>query len=129
MAPSTISKAALAHHQWTTCPRKLTIVPPSSQLISPQEHSSPPPGTHEFEVQCDGSFFDDSQEAAYGVVVSNNHGQVCDGKAENLHCFSPLEAEAKALLEGCRLAASLRSPCLVRSDCLPLVRAIHSHPK
>ncbi|CAL1360482.1 unnamed protein product [Linum trigynum] len=46
-SPSTISKAGLAHHQWTTCPRKQTIGPPSSQLISPQEHSSSPPGTHD----------------------------------------------------------------------------------
>ncbi|CAL1375984.1 unnamed protein product [Linum trigynum] len=50
-------------------------------------------------------FFNDSQEAAYGVVVSNNHDQVCDGKAEIMHCFPPLEAEAKALLEGSRLSS------------------------
>ncbi|CAL1393718.1 unnamed protein product [Linum trigynum] len=127
--PATITKAASDHLQWTTCPRIHPIGSPSTQPTPPPEHSSPPPGTHDFEVHCDGSFFDDSQKAAYGVVVSNSHGQVCDGKAESVHCFSPIEAEALALLEGSRLAASLTTPCLVKSDCLQLVHAIDWHPR
>ncbi|CAL1390749.1 unnamed protein product [Linum trigynum] len=56
--------------------------------------------------------------------VTNNHGQVCDGRVESLHCFSPLEAEAKALWLGSRLAVELSSPCIVLTDCLSLVKAL-----
>ncbi|CAL1404226.1 unnamed protein product [Linum trigynum] len=127
--PATITKAASDHLQWSTCPRIHHNGSPSTQPTPPPEHSSPPPCTHYFEVHCDGSFFDDSQKAAYGVIVSNSHGQVCDGKAESLHCFSPIEAEALALLEASRVAASLTAPCLVMSDCLKLVLAIERPPR
>ncbi|CAI0464219.1 unnamed protein product, partial [Linum tenue] len=39
-------------------------------------------------------------------------------------CSSPLEAEAKALLEALSLACHLSVPCWIRSDCLPLVLAL-----
>ncbi|CAL1394709.1 unnamed protein product [Linum trigynum] len=127
--PVTIAKAALAHHQWTSCPKKPPTATFPAQSTPTPNHSSSPPSSHDFEIHCDGSFFSDPQEAAYGVVVLNSHGQVCDGKAEILHCFPPLEAEAKALLVGYRLATDLHSPGLVCSDCLPLVKAMQDHPR
>ncbi|CAN1801545.1 hypothetical protein LINPERHAP1_LOCUS23009 [Linum perenne] len=39
----------------------------------------PPPSTPMWVIHCDGSFVNDSQEAAFGVVLSNNQGQVRDG--------------------------------------------------
>ncbi|CAL1382372.1 unnamed protein product [Linum trigynum] len=125
--PSTISKAASAHQQWTSCPKRSPTATLPTKLIPPPNLASPPPSSHDFEIHCDESIFRDPQEVAFGVVVMNSHGQVCDGKAESLHCFSPIEAEAKALEEGSRLAASLRSPCLVHSDCLTLVKALSEH--
>ncbi|CAL1357134.1 unnamed protein product [Linum trigynum] len=127
--PSTISKAAADHHQWSTCPRPHHNGSPPTQPTPLPDHSTPSPGTHVFEVHCDGSFFDEPQKAAYGVIVSNSHGQVCDGKAELMHCFSPVEAEAVALLEASRMAASLTAPCLVKTDCLQLVQAIERPPR
>ncbi|CAL1403932.1 unnamed protein product [Linum trigynum] len=100
------------------------VLSPHAQHTPPLDLSSPPSSTHDFEIHCDGSCFSDSQEAAYGVVVTNSHGQVCDGRAESLHCFSPLEAEAKALWEGARLAVTLSASCLILTDCLSLIKAL-----
>ncbi|CAL1393321.1 unnamed protein product [Linum trigynum] len=122
--PSTIQKAQIAQNQWSTCPRKMKDPPPQPQHNPPLDTSYPPPSTHDFEIHCDGSFFSESQEAAFGIVVTNCHGQVCDGKAETMQCFSPLEAEAKALWEGTRLAASLSTSCRIVSDCLTLIKAL-----
>ncbi|CAL1352861.1 unnamed protein product [Linum trigynum] len=127
--PSTISKAAADHLQWFTCPRPHHNGSLPTQPIPPPDHSTPPPGTPVFEVHCDSSFFDEPQKAAYGVIVSNSHGQVCDGKAELVHRFSPIEAEAMALLEASRMAASLSPPCLVKTDCLQLVQAMERPPR
>ncbi|CAL1404182.1 unnamed protein product [Linum trigynum] len=75
-------------------------------------------------IHCDGSFISDSQPAAYGVVVVNHHGQVCDGRAENLLCSTPIEAETKALLEGVKLAQEYGTECTIQSDCQVLVKAL-----
>ncbi|CAL1399572.1 unnamed protein product [Linum trigynum] len=127
--PSTSSRAVLESQQWDACPARTPSSSPPIQLAPPPDHPTPPPSIHEFEIHCDGSFFEASQEAAYGVVVTNAHGQVCDGVAEPLHCFSPIEAEAKALWKGTLLATILHGPCLVRSDCLTLISAVQGHQK
>ncbi|CAL1390640.1 unnamed protein product [Linum trigynum] len=75
-------------------------------------------------IHYDGSFISDSQPAAYGVVVVNHHGQVCDGRAEDLLCSTPIEAGTKALLEGVKLAQEYGSECTVQSDCQVLVKAL-----
>ncbi|CAL1376403.1 unnamed protein product [Linum trigynum] len=74
------------------------------------------------EIHCDGSFISKSQPAAYGVVAVNHHGQVCDGGAETLLCSTPIEAEARALLKGLKLAQEYGSECIVQSDCQVLVK-------
>ncbi|CAL1354179.1 unnamed protein product [Linum trigynum] len=127
--PTTVANAQRSFHQWSVCPLKKRSTPPSSQPVPSPELPSPPPSTHDFEIHCDGSFLHDSQETAYGVVVTNRHGQVCNGKAEILQCFSPLEAEAKTLLEGTRLTDSIGGTCLIRSDCFDLVKATKEHSK
>ncbi|CAL1379057.1 unnamed protein product [Linum trigynum] len=125
---ATTSRAMEEAQRWRSCPKKRTSSS-QPQPVSPSEPALPPPSTHSFEVHCDGSFLHDSQEAAYGVVIMNDHGQVVDGKAEPLHCFSPIEAEAKALLEGTLAAVELNAPCRVRSDCLVLVKALQGLPR
>ncbi|CAL1354854.1 unnamed protein product [Linum trigynum] len=46
-----------------------------------------------------------------------------------MHCLSPIEAEAKALLEGTLAAVDLNATCLILSYCLGLVKALQGHPK
>ncbi|CAL1371697.1 unnamed protein product [Linum trigynum] len=85
---------------------------------------NPPPSNQSLVIHCDGSFISDSQSAAYGVVVVNHHGQVCNGRAENLLCSTPIEAETKALLEGVKLAQEYGSECTVQSDYQVLVKPL-----
>ncbi|CAL1397336.1 unnamed protein product [Linum trigynum] len=111
--------------EWNTCPRSPPPMPSlPTQLRGTQSHTSPPPSNQSLMIHCDGSFISDSQPAAYGVVVVNHHGQVCDGRAENLLCSTPIEAETKALLEGVKLAQEYGSECTVHSDCQVLVKAV-----
>ncbi|CAL1404087.1 unnamed protein product [Linum trigynum] len=112
--------------EWIACPRP----PPQgsdgpTQLRGSHPSTNPPPSSHSIVIQCDGSFFSDPQSAAYGVVVVNHHGQVSDGRAENILCSTPMEAEAKALLEGIKLAQEYGSVCTVQSDCQMLVKALN----
>ncbi|CAL1414229.1 unnamed protein product [Linum trigynum] len=85
-----------------------------SQLRGTQSHTNPPPSNHSLVIHYDGSFINDSQPSAYGVVVVIHHGQVCDGRVENLLCSTPIEAETKALLEGVKLAQEYGSECTVQ---------------
>ncbi|CAL1354696.1 unnamed protein product [Linum trigynum] len=118
-----VARAKEEAHRWRACPKKRTSSS-HPQPAPPPDTPLPPPSTHAFEIHYDGSFFHDSQEPAYGVIITNDHGQVVDGKVEPMHCFSPIEAEVKALLKGALVAVDLHAPCLVRSDCLTLVKAI-----
>ncbi|CAL1398685.1 unnamed protein product [Linum trigynum] len=124
--PNVCTQAFRDFTEWTSCPRS---PPPSftspTQLRGTQHTTSPPPSNHSLVIHCDGSFLSDSQTAAYGVVVVNHHGQVCDGRAETLLCSTPIEAEAKALLEGLKLAQEYGSECTVQSDCQMLVNALN----
>ncbi|CAL1375471.1 unnamed protein product [Linum trigynum] len=111
--------------EWSSIPR-----PPSTNDASPTQlrgtHTStnPPPSNHPLMIHCDGSFISDSQPATYGVVTSNHHGQVSDGRAETFLCSTPIEAEAKAHLEGIKLAQEYGTECTVFSDCQDLVKAL-----
>ncbi|CAN1797742.1 hypothetical protein LINPERHAP1_LOCUS21403 [Linum perenne] len=78
-------------------------------------------------VHCDGSFLEGPQKAAYGVVVTNSMGHICDGRAGNFVCSSPIVSEAKALLEAVSYAARSPLQCMVFSDCLTLVNCLNSH--
>ncbi|CAN1770975.1 hypothetical protein LINPERHAP1_LOCUS11748, partial [Linum perenne] len=90
-------------------------------------NDNPLPCTSPLRVHCDGSFFEGPQEAAYGVVVTNSTGQICDGRAGNFVCSSPIVSEAKALLEAVSYAARSPQPCMVFSDYLILVAGLNSH--
>ncbi|CAL1378210.1 unnamed protein product [Linum trigynum] len=99
-----------------------------SQLRGTQSYTNPPPSNHSLAIHYDVSFLSDSQPAACGVVVVNHDGQVCDGRAEDLLCSTPIEAETKALLEGVKLAQEYGSECTVQFDCQVLVKALnHDH--
>ncbi|CAN1829805.1 hypothetical protein LINPERHAP1_LOCUS32652, partial [Linum perenne] len=97
---------------------------PPRPLAPPRSHSSPPPSTQDLRVYCDGSFLDGPQKAAYGVVIMNTMGQVCDGRAGRFVCSSPIVSEARALLEGVSIANSYPHPCTVFSYCLNLINNI-----
>ncbi|CAL1383908.1 unnamed protein product [Linum trigynum] len=124
--PNTCRQTVREFTEWTSCPRlsQPHVQTSSVQLRDNLPHPSPPPSNHHMVIHCDGSFISDSQPAAYGVVVINHHGQVCDGRADILLCSTPFEAEAKALLEGLKLAQEYGGECIVQSDCLNLVQAL-----
>ncbi|CAN1156735.1 hypothetical protein LINPERHAP1_LOCUS9083 [Linum perenne] len=54
-------------------------------------------------------------------------GQICDGRAGNFVCSSPIVAEAKALLEAVSYAARSPHQCMVFSDCVILINCFHSY--
>ncbi|CAL1355289.1 unnamed protein product [Linum trigynum] len=82
-----------------------TVLPPC-QPINTLNQISPSPSNPVLEIHCDGSFLNDSQKAAYGVIVVDDHGDICDGRAATLVCSAPLEVEAKTLLEALLLACN-----------------------
>ncbi|CAN1148077.1 hypothetical protein LINPERHAP2_LOCUS16250 [Linum perenne] len=63
----------------------------------------------------------DSQEAAFGVVMTNNQGQVCDGRSGTFFCSSAIAAEAQAIKEAVVLAASRQVTTGIYTDCQTLV--------
>ncbi|CAL1401146.1 unnamed protein product [Linum trigynum] len=74
----------------------------SSTFNQPREIPSlscPPPFHPQQRIYCDGSFDVATQEAAFGVVITNSDGQIWDGKAGRIICSSPIEAEARAILD------------------------------
>ncbi|CAL1397824.1 unnamed protein product [Linum trigynum] len=107
---------------YVTCPSTSS----RPRIISSQ--SCPPPNLHHRRLHCDGSFDYESQEAAIGVVITNSIGQICDGRARKVICSSPIEAEACAMYEACRLAADDTIPSTVLSDSKILVDALNDDP-
>ncbi|CAN1764786.1 hypothetical protein LINPERHAP1_LOCUS9412 [Linum perenne] len=75
-------------------------------------------------VYCDGSFQSRSQMAAFGIVITNSDGIVCDGRSGRFASTSPIASEAHALLEATLYAASSPIPCVIHSDCLSLINCI-----
>ncbi|CAN1786981.1 hypothetical protein LINPERHAP1_LOCUS17450 [Linum perenne] len=114
---------------WCTISRTPVIPTTSNSLSSrPQIHhtrptTNPPPGTH-LKVYCDGSFQSVSQMAAFGVVVTNSDGFVCDGRSGRFPSASPIASEARAILEAALFAASSPIHCVIHSDCLRIINSI-----
>ncbi|CAL1377137.1 unnamed protein product [Linum trigynum] len=90
-----------------------------SRGIPPQ--SSPPQRDPAKRINCDGSFDHGSQEAAFGIVITDSQGHICDGKAGKVICSSPIEVKALSLVEACRFAASDNTPTVIFTDCKSLV--------
>ncbi|CAN1761143.1 hypothetical protein LINPERHAP1_LOCUS32523 [Linum perenne] len=93
-------------------------------LNAPHPNNNPPPHTPSLRVYCDGSFLEGPQKAAYGVVILNTLGHVCDGRAGRVLCSSPMAAEARALLEAVSMVNRTPVPCTIYSDCLNLVNCL-----
>ncbi|CAN1806173.1 hypothetical protein LINPERHAP1_LOCUS24582 [Linum perenne] len=123
-----LSDAALWTNSYPspTAPQRRPV-PPVSPLTPPHLNDNPLPRTMTLRVHCDGSFLEGPQTAAYGVVVTSSMGQICDGRAGNFVCSSPIVAEAKALLEAVSYAARSPHQCMVFSDCLTLINCLHSN--
>ncbi|CAN0906922.1 hypothetical protein LINGRAHAP2_LOCUS24519 [Linum grandiflorum] len=71
----------------------------------------------------------DSQLAAYGVIVSDAHGEVLDGRVAVFPCSSSFSIEARAVLVAVEIAVLLDIPVSVYSDCLSLVRSLNGDLK
>ncbi|CAN1767723.1 Putative ribonuclease H protein At1g65750 [Linum perenne] len=91
----------------------------------PHLHPCPPPRIADLVIHCDGSFKKDSPKAAYGVVMTNTHGQVCDGRSGTFFCSSPIVAEAKAINEAVFMASTRQVSTLILSDSLSLVNILN----
>ncbi|CAN1157596.1 Putative ribonuclease H protein At1g65750 [Linum perenne] len=100
---------------------------PQYPSTPPHSIPLPPPRIPDLVIHCDGSFVKDSLRAAYGVVMTNSHGQVCDGRSGTFFCSSPIVAEAKAINEAISLAASRQVTTVIRSDCLSLINILNKH--
>ncbi|CAN1764979.1 hypothetical protein LINPERHAP1_LOCUS9496 [Linum perenne] len=72
-------------------------------------------------IQYDRSFVNDSQEAAYGMVLSNIHREFCDRRSDTFFFSSPIIGEGRAILEAFQCATVLSSPVTILSDCKTLV--------
>ncbi|CAN1227539.1 Putative ribonuclease H protein At1g65750 [Linum grandiflorum] len=96
-----------------------THIPPSDVPLPREPH---------VDFHCDGSFTNDSQKAAYGIVISNSTGRIVDGRAGTFHCSSAIVAEAYAIKEATIVANQTPGPCRIFSDCKLLIDAI-SGPK
>ncbi|CAN1250765.1 Putative ribonuclease H protein At1g65750 [Linum perenne] len=98
--------------------------PPAQRPMATSIPNPPPvPPMHQ-KIFCDGSFDQNSSEAGYGVVMKNPHGAVIDGRAGKFTCSSAMVAEAKALLEACKLATTSPSHSIISSDCQGLTLAL-----
>ncbi|CAL1371095.1 unnamed protein product [Linum trigynum] len=118
--PATCSKAINDFTAWNSCPKvPRQLPPPPNQPRAIRSHLLPPPSNPNLVIHCDGLFLHDSQKATYGIVVFDSHGDICDGKADTILCSSPIEAEAKALLEAVRYAQDKATPCLIRWTVFP----------
>lgn len=86
----------------------------------------PPPGW--VKVNTDASFTDDTGEACTGIIMRDEKGQVLLSAWRTMRdCASVEEAEAKACLEGMRLAAEwIGKPTQLEFDCLTLTTALQS---
>ncbi|CAL1374667.1 unnamed protein product [Linum trigynum] len=109
-------------------PTSLRSATLQSQPRGSRSHPSPPPGSFQRIVHCDGSFCAESREAAYGITIANAHGQVLDGKAEKVFCSYPIQAEAYAILNAVLCASRDVCQTCIRSDCQILILALRRTP-
>ncbi|CAN1188941.1 hypothetical protein LINPERHAP2_LOCUS39615 [Linum perenne] len=80
--------------------------PPPPRFDQPPTLSNPPPTESSLDIYCDGSFLHETRMAAYGIVITDTHGFVIEGKADPTLVSSPVAAEASAILEAISLALS-----------------------
>ncbi|CAN1128636.1 Putative ribonuclease H protein At1g65750 [Linum perenne] len=119
---------------WKQCNKRATPnqdYPQSSNVphyhsTPPRQLPRPPPRIADIVIHCDGSFDKDSPKAAYGVVVTNTLGQVCDGKSGTFLCSSPMVAEAYAIKEAVNVAATRQVSTEIMSDCLSIVNVLNN---
>ncbi|CAL1376192.1 unnamed protein product [Linum trigynum] len=78
--PTTCSNALSDLALWSSCSRRQAVLPFPPQPTDYLPQPTPTPGNLTYEIHYDGSFINNSQEAAFGVVIINNHGQVTNGK-------------------------------------------------
>ncbi|CAN1743943.1 hypothetical protein LINPERHAP1_LOCUS1960 [Linum perenne] len=110
---------------WRLCTFSLADPPPGYHSTANHPNPYPPPSTPNWVVHCDGSFVNDSQEAAFGVVLSNNQGQVMSGVNGTFFCSSAIVAEVRAIYEATIMASTMGAPTTILSDCKVLVDAIN----
>lgn len=102
--------------------------PPVHQASEPptRDHWIPPPPDC-FKINSDASWHASTLSCGIATLVRNHNGLVIDGSTKVITALSPLAAEALALCEGLKLAASLpQVPIIVESDNLSLIDALKS---
>ncbi|CAN1143250.1 hypothetical protein LINPERHAP2_LOCUS13510 [Linum perenne] len=102
-----------------------TIPTSNHQIPHPHSQPPPPPRTIPLKVHCDASFGTASQLAAFGIVITNSDGLVCDGRSGLFHCYSPTAAEAQAVLEAVRYASASPLNCSIFTDCKEIVSLLN----
>ncbi|CAN0907190.1 Transposon TX1 uncharacterized 149 kDa protein [Linum grandiflorum] len=114
-------------HDWSSPSQQghTTTPPPPTQPAHYNRSSNPPPRIPPLDIDCDGSFLNDSQKAAFGLLISEPDGKVIDGKAGTFYCSTPIVAEAYALKEAAVAGSLYARPCRILSDCLLLIKAIN----
>ncbi|CAN1830600.1 hypothetical protein LINPERHAP1_LOCUS32912 [Linum perenne] len=91
-----------------------------AQISHHRPHSCPPPSAP-LRVYCDGSFLNETQTAAFGLVITNADGQICDGRSGRFMSTSPIASEARAILEAVIYATTSPLNCCILSDCKTLI--------
>jgi ribonuclease HI len=78
-----------------------------------------PPPEGWAKINFDGSFVENNGDAGAGVIARNHHGDVIFTAWRSIpNCSSAVEAEARACLEGIKLAVQwIRGPVLLETDC------------
>ena len=87
-----------------------------------------PPKHGWVKVNVDGTYIEQTGEAGIGMLARDHTGTVCFSAWRVLfHCSGPVEAEARACVEGLRLASQwVHLPVLLESDCSRVVKAFKS---
>jgi ribonuclease HI len=77
-------------------------------------------------INVDGSFVERTETAGVGVIARNSEGAVVFMAWRALfRCADAAEAEARACVEGVRLATQLAQvPVIIESDCVRVVKAM-----
>ncbi|CAN0824796.1 hypothetical protein LINGRAPRIM_LOCUS1813, partial [Linum grandiflorum] len=80
---------------------------------------------YQHEIFCDGSYIENDHVAAFGVIIKDSQGRVCNGVSGQVLCSSPIMAEAKALLTTVEFAEDSGLRTIIKSDCLTLILALN----
>ncbi|CAN1840928.1 hypothetical protein LINPERHAP1_LOCUS36281 [Linum perenne] len=119
---------ALDLADWSSLHRPPNSNPSPDQAIAQiphhRPHNSPPPSAP-FRVYCDGSFLNETQTAAFGLVITNTDGQICDGRSGRFMSTSLIASEARAILEAAIYATRSPRDCCILSDCKTLIDCLY----